>query len=64
MCIGSGMATLEIQAAVAAFVQRFRFAVPAGAAPPLPVGHLSLRPEGGMPLVLSRRTGQGSALAS
>jgi cytochrome P450 len=64
MCIGSGMATLEIQAAVAAFVQRFRFAVPAGTAPPLPVGHLSLRPEGGMPLVLSRRTGQGSALAS
>jgi cytochrome P450 len=30
MCIGSGMATLEIQAALAAFVQRFRFAVPAG----------------------------------
>jgi cytochrome P450 len=48
------MATLEIQAAVAAFLQRFRFAVPAGAAPPRPVGHLSLRPEGGMPLVLSR----------
>jgi cytochrome P450 len=64
MCIGSGLATLEIEAAVAAFVQRFRFAVPAGAAPPRPVGHLSLRPEGGMPLVLSRRTGQGSALAS
>jgi cytochrome P450 len=64
MCIGSGMATLEIQAAVAAFLQRFRFAVPAGAAPPRPVGQLSLRPEGGMLLVLSRRTGQGSALAS
>jgi cytochrome P450 len=55
MCIGSGMATLEIQAALAAFVQRFRFAVPAGAAPPRPIGQLSLRPEGGMPLVLSTR---------
>jgi cytochrome P450 len=49
------MATLEIQAALAAFVQRFRFAVPAGAAPPQPIGQLSLRPEGGMPLVLSTR---------
>jgi len=55
MCIGSGMATLEIQAALAAFVQRFRFAVPASAAPPRPIGELSLRPEGGMPLVLSTR---------
>jgi cytochrome P450 len=59
MCIGAGMATLEIQAVMAAFVQRFRFAVPSGAAPPRPVGLLSLRPEGGMPLVLSKRGGQG-----
>ena len=53
MCIVSAMATLEIQAALAAFVQRFRFAVPASAAPPRPIGQLSLRSEGGMPLVLS-----------
>jgi cytochrome P450 len=64
MCIGSAMATLEIQAVVAAFVQRFRFAVPAGAAPPRPVALMSLRPEGGMPLVLSRRAGQGAAVPS
>jgi cytochrome P450 len=55
MCIGMGMATLEMQTAVASFLQRFRFAVPGGAAPPRPLGHFSLRPEGGMPLVLSRR---------
>jgi cytochrome P450 len=57
MCIGMGMATLEIQAVVAAFLQRFRFAVPAGVAPPRPIGQLSLRPESGMPLVLSKRKG-------
>lgn len=55
MCIGLGMATLEMQTAVAAFLQRLRFAVPAGAAPPRPLGQFSLRPDGGMPLVLSRR---------
>jgi cytochrome P450 len=56
MCIGSAMATLEMQAVVAAFVQRFRFALPAGAAPARPIGQLlSLRPEGGMPLVVSQR---------
>jgi cytochrome P450 len=54
-CIGSGMATLEIQAVLAAFMQRFRFDVVPGAAPPRPIGLLSLRPEGGMPLVLSNR---------
>jgi cytochrome P450 len=64
MCLGSGMATLEIQAVVAAFLQRFRFAVPAVAAPPRPMGQLSLRPEGGMPLVLSTRAGQGLAFPS
>jgi cytochrome P450 len=55
VCIGSSMAALEIQAVVAGFLQRFRFALPPGAAPPRPMGQLSLRPEGGMPLVLSKR---------
>jgi cytochrome P450 len=64
MCIGLGMATLEIQAVVAAFLQRFCFAVPAGAAPPRPMGQLSLCPEGGMPLVLSKRAGQELAFPS
>jgi cytochrome P450 len=54
MCVGMAMATLEIQAVVAALVQRFRFALPEGAAPPKPVGQFSLRPEGGMQLVVSR----------
>jgi cytochrome P450 len=57
MCIGMGMAALEIQVVVAAFMQRFRFAVPSVAALPRPIGQLSLRPEGGMPLVLSKRGG-------
>jgi cytochrome P450 len=55
MCIGMGMSLLEIQVVLAAFVQRFRFAVPAGARPPRPIGQLSLRPEGGMRLVVSKR---------
>jgi cytochrome P450 len=53
MCIGLNMATLEIQAVVTALVQRFRFDVPAGAAPPRPIAQLSLRPDGGMRLVVS-----------
>jgi cytochrome P450 len=64
MCIGMGMATLEIQAAVAAFLQRFRFGVPAGAAPPRPVGQFSLRPEGGMSLLLGRRAAPLSECAA
>ncbi len=55
MCIGVGMATLEMQTAVAAFLQRLRFTVPAHAAPPRPLGQFSLRPDGGMALVLRRR---------
>lgn len=54
-CIGSAMATLEIQTVVAALVQRFRLTVPANAAPPHPLALLSLRPEGGLPLVVGRR---------
>jgi hypothetical protein len=40
------------------------FIVPGGAAAPRPINLLSLRPEGGMPLVLSKRAGQEAAATS
>lgn len=56
MCIGMGMASLEVLAVLATLLPHFELRIPAGAAPPRPLGQLSLRPEGGMPLVVRRRT--------
>jgi cytochrome P450 len=54
MCIGQGMALLEIQTALSAMLRRFELSVPSGHEP-RPRGLLSLRPEGGMPLTLRVR---------
>jgi cytochrome P450 len=56
VCIGSQFAMMEIRLVVATLLQRFDLSLPAsqGEAELLP--HLSLRPQGGLRLVVTRRT--------
>jgi cytochrome P450 len=54
ICIGAGFATIEAAVVLATLVRCFRFAPLAGHKPK-PVARVTLRPEGGMPLMISAR---------
>jgi cytochrome P450 len=55
VCIGQHFATLEMTLVAAMLLQRYTLSLPAGAAPPEPVLNVTLRPRGGIRLMLSRR---------
>ena len=54
ICIGAGFATIEAAVILATLVRSFRFAPLAGHKPK-PVARVTLRPEGGMPLLVATR---------
>jgi len=54
ICIGAGFATIEAAVILATLVRRFRFAPVAGHKPK-PVARVTLRPAGGMPLLIAAR---------
>jgi cytochrome P450 len=54
ICIGAGFATIEAAVILATLVRRFRFAPVAGHKPK-PMARVTLRPAGGMPLLISPR---------
>jgi cytochrome P450 len=54
ICIGAGFATIEAAVILASLVRRFRFA-PLPGHKPKPVARVTLRPAGGMPLLISAR---------
>ena len=54
ICIGAGFAMLEAAAILATLVRAFRF-TPVAGHKPKPVARVTLRPAGGMPLLLSAR---------
>jgi cytochrome P450 len=54
ICIGAGFATIEAAVIVATLVRSFRF-TPLTGHKPKPVARVTLRPEGGMPLLVSTR---------
>lgn len=54
ICIGIGFALIEAAAILAKILPRFRFEITGE--PPVPVAQVTLRPRGGMPATLSRRT--------
>jgi len=54
ICIGAGFATIEAAVILATLVRHFRFAPLAGHKPK-PVARVTLRPAGGMPLLISPR---------
>lgn len=53
-CIGSGFALTEAVIILASLVRRCRFSVPEGYAP-YPVMTVTLRPDGGLPLIVEKR---------
>ena len=64
-CVGQALAMLELQAVVATLVGRFRWAMPPGA-PPLDAiarYHITLFPEGGLPLLATPRTAADADVA-
>jgi cytochrome P450 len=54
ICIGAGFATIEAAVILATLVRSFRF-TPLAGHKPKPVARVTLRPEGGMPLLISAR---------
>jgi cytochrome P450 len=54
ICIGAGFATIEAAVILATLVRRFRFA-PLPGHKPKPIARVTLRPAGGMPLLISAR---------
>jgi cytochrome P450 len=56
MCVGQGMASLEMLLVVATLVRDFRLTMPEGSGPPRPLGLLSVRPAGGLPLLVQKAT--------
>jgi cytochrome P450 len=54
ICIGAGFAMQEALIILAMLAQRWRFALAPGAAVE-PVGFITLRPKGGLPMVMERR---------
>jgi cytochrome P450 len=56
ICIGMGFALMEATIILATLVSRFRFRLPPGYAP-RPRMILTLRPEGGLPLIIERAKG-------
>ena len=55
VCIGAGFALMEAKIILATLLRRFRVSPRPGAAPPRPVLTVTLRPEGGSPLVFEPR---------
>ncbi len=55
VCIGQHFAMLEMTLVAAMLLQRCTLALPPGAAPAVPVVNVTLRPRGGVQLVLRRR---------
>jgi cytochrome P450 len=55
VCIGQHFATLEMTLVAAMLLQRYGLALPAGTPPAQPVLNVTLRPRGGVRLLLSRR---------
>ncbi len=55
ICIGSGFAMIELVTLLANFVRAARFGLEAGAADPLPVVRVTLRPKGGVKLKIVMR---------
>ncbi|NRF70225.1 cytochrome P450 [Aquincola sp. S2] len=55
VCIGNNFALMEMVLLAALMLQRFQFALPAGAPPPRPSLNVSLRPAQRLELVLRRR---------
>ncbi|MGM9486471.1 cytochrome P450 [Ideonella sp. YS5] len=56
VCIGQHFATLEMTLVAAMLLQRYTWRLPAGALPAQPVLNVTLRPRGGVRLLLSRRS--------
>ena len=56
VCLGQHFALLEMTLVAALLVQRYEWALPAGAPPSEPVLNVTLRPRGGASLLLKRRT--------
>ncbi|MBK8766751.1 MAG: cytochrome P450 [Burkholderiaceae bacterium] len=56
VCLGQHFALLEMSLVAALLLQRFEWALPAGAPPADPVLNVTLRPRGGGVLLLRRRT--------
>ncbi len=54
MCVGSGFAMLEMQLALPRLVRGFRYRLPEGAEP-IPEPYVTLRPRGGMPMIVEVR---------
>jgi cytochrome P450 len=54
ICIGASFATIEAAVILAVLVRTFRF-LPVAGHHPKPVARITLRPRGGMPLLIARR---------
>jgi len=54
-CIGNGFALMEMQLVLATLLQRYRVHLDPGHVPS-PEAHLTLRPRGGVPVRITRRT--------
>lgn len=59
VCIGQHFAMLEMTLVAAMLLQRYALALPAGSGPAVPVVNVTLRPRGGVVLVLQRRAPAG-----
>jgi cytochrome P450 len=55
-CIGKDFAYVEGVLLLAAIAQRYEFRYPSGALPPAPEPLVTIRPVGGLPLIMRRRT--------
>jgi cytochrome P450 len=55
ICIGQGFAMIEAVAMLATFLRRARFASPPGRRRPEPISRVTLRPRGGLPLLVTMR---------
>lgn len=64
VCLGQHFAMLEMTLLAALLLQRFRLVLPADAPPADPVVNVTLRPAGGLVLVLHRRDAEPPAAAS
>ncbi|KAB2851219.1 MAG: cytochrome P450 [Hyphomicrobiaceae bacterium] len=55
ICIGQAFAMIEAVSMLATFLRRARFASPPGGRRPEPISRVTLRPRGGLPLLVSMR---------
>ena len=57
VCIGASFATIEAAVILAVLIRAFRF-LPVAGHKPKPVARVTLRPAGGMPLLIAARANQ------